>query len=298
MFPFTLRESFDRDNPWFGQITGLAGTRRRLLEAMRLAVLAACAAAFAALWGWALARRDSDLLRLLAHVSYTVMVVGAFMAPAVGASARARFDHSPLAKPSFLTPLGARSVLVAMHGRLLLATLSAGAFAAVVLGGLVALAATADPAFAQGVNWTLLNMAVFSSGLWEIIRGELPRATGVPLAAAVAVAALANFCAGVYLRGSLLARQCQVAPDARLNGGLLTALLIALMMLSFMLRFGATRSIDAYAPWPVAPLVFLLAMESGLAAGRFTVARQAWATMERDGMEDTRRWLFEAEGKT
>lgn len=292
LLPVPLRESFDGENPWVRRLVGWplarASWRTRLGLAAMVLVLACLGAGF----GASFALRDAGLMATTGSLAYALLVTWAFLAPSLGALARRRLDFDPCLPESLASPLPDRAYLAPVHGRLVVQSAFGGLLHALVAAFCLALVIHPDARLANALAVeSLLRMV-----LRMMAFGRIHTTAGTVdlwLCAAFAVVATANYTAGVYLHGSMLARMCQRAPMANVNGGVLTALQILLMMTLLAARFLTVRHfLQGVFGWPggtTGLLVYFLAAEGAVLLLRVAWARWTWRRLLADAFEETRR---------
>jgi len=220
------------DNPWVGLLTGLAIRRPWRGEHLLHVAVVLVAAAILGLWIAAAREDDARLVEIAAGLSYIVCVLVAFLAPSLGAAARTLLDRHVLLAESFATPVPMLGYRTAVKARVALQALGAGLLAGAVAAGLTTLIALAPQRFdaltkSVGLLTTFLRALRLQSlddsgALWP------PIVVGTML--------VVNYAAGFYFNATVLACVCQLRGLVRLQGAILTALLIALMPLMLAVR--------------------------------------------------------------
>jgi len=287
LFAFSLRESFDGENPWVRRLSGI-GRRRALPIGCMFAL--ANPLFLASLWTAVLAFELRALASSILIASYVLAVMGALVAPAMGAMMRGRLDSDECLVDSLLSPLPDRSYLAALHGRVLwIVATHLPAYAVTASAVAVALChpvpkdAFAPPPYVLHLYFKFLGFS------------DIPSLAGVPVVLVViaCVAVVVCYGAGVYLHASMLASVCSLSPTARSHGGALTVLLVVVMPAMIWARIALPWRMAVVDHWGVAVhLGFVAVVETGWAFGRLLLARWVWRGAQRTAMAETRRYLI------
>ncbi len=292
----TLQESFDRSNPWFVRITGLSFARHYRKDLMSYVFLIMLFLSLAVGWFAAFSTRDPMLIAIFPTTTYVVAVLLAFIAPALGAAARLRFDYDPLLLETLTTPITDRQILAAIHARILTQTFLATATASILGFGLITLLGHPDgQVIYNGINTYWLRLFLSLTRFREFINSIDP-AVGL-LALLLIVITTVDYGAGFYLHATVLVGYCHWAPNARFRGGLMTVGLVFLMMLTMLLQFlQIPHLLEAFplvgrsmAPWKF--LTFVLLFEVFLLCTRWALAYGLWKRFDQTAISETRRYV-------
>lgn len=285
LLAFSLRESFDGENPW---VRRLSGGERRLPRGCAFAL--AYPAFLAILWTVVLLFELRGMASVILMGSYVLAAVGALLAPALGAVVRSQLDSDECLVDSLLSPLPDRSYLAALHGRILwIVATHLPAYAVTASAIAVALRhpvpkdAFAPPPYVLHMFFKFLGFS------------DIPSLAGVPVLLVViaCVAVVACYGAGVYLHASMLASVCSLSPTARSRGGALTVLLVVVMPALIWARIAIPWRMAVVDHWGVAAhLGFVAVVETGWTFGRLLLARWVWRGAQRTAMAETRRYLI------
>lgn len=279
------------DNPWVGLLTGLAIRRPWRGEHLLHGAVLVVAATVLGLWIAAAAKDDARLVEIAAGLSYIVCVLVAFLAPSLGAAARTLLDRHVLLAESFATPVPMLGYRAAVKARVALQAAGAGLLAGAVAAGLATLIALAPKRFDELTN----SMGLLTTYL-RVLRLQTLDDSGVLWPALVVGGMLVvNYAAGFYFNATVLACVCQLRGLVRLQGAILTALLIALMPLMIVVRavviyqFGIQSTTPTWWDMPWRHLInVLVGCELLYAALRLGLAEWLWARRFPPSFEETR----------
>lgn len=259
------RGSFDTENPWVPRIAGLRGS---LMDRAPLLALRWTLLPLAAVLAAAMLEAPAAAGIAAATVLYGSLSI-AFMAPSRGIGARRRFVESPLRDESRLTPIGHGEALAAMHGRILLGTLHALAFA--LAGGIHVvheIYSGGTRVWGSDLGLVLAMMPIARPGAaWELWM--------LPWMAAALGASAMSYAAGYYLRATIL-----VAMPHRGPWPVIVSFAVVLVTLfSFFFRMDLARDwymdgVAAAEAWPAPPVMCV--MEGGFALYRIAAALAIW----------------------
>lgn len=242
LIPFSLKESFDQQNPvnrLYGKLIPLwkaKGADGFLTLCVQFSLLIAVA------WGVSLSFALNGVLDRfvnqwyinVANISLLLLLIPAFLAPAAGAAIRNKLDNSPLIKEILATSLKPREYAAAMHGRVLYPSL-----VAVLLMGSVVLGVYGMWLLAPAVHSDVLRQALLRMFYWPMDPEQYPMSGGViwygigPIALLVMAV---NYGAGIYLRMTMLCCIPQNSENARSRGSSLTLGLVLAMVVSICFR--------------------------------------------------------------
>ncbi|MCB2155675.1 hypothetical protein KQI84_12385 [bacterium] len=288
-----LAESFAPDNPWVRRVTSLPiPPRRRLGDWLRLAIVALLAMVLPALWFVALEGLVDGFTGFVATVSYTMAVSIAFISPALGAAAREHLEKDPLLPQAMVTYLTDRDALAAVHGRLLSWVFLAVTVPATMAFFLILMIHTDYAAAASDMRYTVIHHFLGPIRFWGILSQNNPTWNWIATGTGVLMAV--NYGAGCYLRASILAGVCQLNPSSRWWGGLTTAGLVMLNMITLLARVLVPYSISRVVGVPIdlgTGFVILGLMEVGFIVGRLAMARRFWRRTLAVGLDETRAYL-------
>ncbi|MDK2973157.1 MAG: hypothetical protein PWP23_2912 [Candidatus Sumerlaeota bacterium] len=290
MLPLSLRESFDGENPWVRRLVGWPPWRASWRTRLAYGAMGAGLAAFATGGAAAFLSRDAGWTTAMGSLSYALLIAWAFIAPSLGAQARRKLDYDVCLPESLATPLPARAYLAPVHGRIVVQTLFGGVLHAVAASFILLLLVFPDARMGNAIAVeSLMRMVLRMMSFGRIESTASP--LDLWLCGGVALLATANYMAGIYLHGSMLARICQRSPLANVQGGLLTAAQIVLMMLLLGTRFITARYfLQGLFQWPQTTtelLVYFLTVEALFAGVRFAWARWTWQRILEQALDET-----------
>jgi len=286
---FGFAESFDPGNPWLERLAPRFEWRSRMRDILpRLSVILVLPL-LAMAWIGALVHarlvddptRAGIPLNFLTDTTTYILLMTAFVAPAIGVGARFRLDRSPLLTESLQTGLPWKTHVLAMHARVLTATAFAAGLAVVLYFALGSTLLFPHGITAQGVNTSKLSLLMDYIPMLRFGRTYSPAGTAAAMLAMVFIAM--NFVAGFYARASINAavEPFGIRPVA------VTVLLILAAMVSFGFRMKPLLFLAAtFRVLPAEWIVFLtIALIEGTCLSlRLWFARLAWARIERTGL--------------
>lgn len=254
-------------------------------------------ACFSVAWIEVVRGGESLEVRAMTQATYCVLIIAAFLAPAMGSTARQRLERHPFFAESLASPLAGRDYAAALHGRVVVRTLLAGLFALVAWGAYNGISLMGSRPLLSDLRYSLLWPVLNGFSYEAVVR--LAPDWGRMIYAAATLACVACFAAGVYLRAALLASRTQLARWSRVEGGWLTAMLLLSASLSLLVRVGLAMVLPFGAeasplPWFAGLSLWIAATEGGLAAARLAAARRVWGMVAAEGVEPSRRELFDA----
>ncbi|MBI5155273.1 hypothetical protein HZA57_08545 [Candidatus Poribacteria bacterium] len=202
IFAIGVRESFNPENPWVGQIVwdGRRGFRRRPVF-WSAVLLAICSILYFGLFRTIAPGADffAEYRLFAVGTLYSVCLAAALL----GMAARQRHDGHPLLQDSFATPLTDRQRVAALHGRILYLSFLALLFSLFVYLGILFVVQ-----FDEAVRTSAYRALDRRFGHFGLIKARrLPTWQIVPVWAFLPQLFLAgmNLAAGFYLRASLFA---------------------------------------------------------------------------------------------
>lgn len=290
MLAYSLRESFDRENPWVRRLTGFGGSRGGRRQRAGIASFLVVAALLAVAWTLALAFGHRQFSSALVTVSYTLAVFLALAAPASGAAARAALDSDPCLRESLASPVTDRQYVAALHGRVLMVAFVGLAAYGVSAAAIAVALSLGEPSAVFDPPPYVLHLFFRYVGFAQVPTFD---ATSLLLVLAAVLATALSYAAGAYLHATLLAAVCSLAPNSRSRGGILTVALVVALPLLLFLRLGLPAMLLFESPSAERLLVLIATVECTFAALRLWLARIVWRRMERTALSETRQWLFD-----
>lgn len=285
----------DPDNPWMAVLSGMVHGRGMSSERALLVIVILLNVGLAGAWAAAIALGDGAMIDQAATYSYIACVMSAFLAPGMGAASRAALDKHVLIAESLATPLPMESYREALRARSRMLSVMAASFAFTTAASIVATLLLRPELFRKIASGFDL-MAFFM----RVLRLQAYADPGGGTWAMVAAPALvASFAAGFYLNTTVLACLCQLRPMVRLEGAIMTALLLLAMPLTLalwavILYRLPTIVIDVGAGRfnVLNPMVVIVIVVVVHAAARVAIAEWLWARRFPSSFEETRRTVL------